>query len=514
MDWKHGYFAESGYTYGFYPEVSPARLGWIASLKGLREPGNQFRYIDMGCGQGLGLLILAAAYPEAEFVGIDFMPEHIAHARNLAKRAGLTNVKLIEGDFLALNKDPAALADLGGVGSFDYAVAHGITTWIAPEVREALFGLTAKLLGPGGLFYNSYNTYPGWLAATPFQHLVSQLQSGNTGKGALDGALAITDQLKEAGSALFTLLPSLKDRLEGMKKQDAAYLVQEYNNQFWQPVFCATMLKLAGQHKMAFLASATLPEVFENCMPPALQSIIKAQSDPVLAETVRDLAISQSFRRDIYVKGMAKSWQQEQMNSVGKTRFIAKESTTLPEGDKDFVFNTSFGSITGKREPYLKVLAAFGDNGNTVAQACAACPELNLPTMTQTISLLVTGGWLSVEQPKVNAKAAHKLNIAMAEAVLEGAPYRYLALPRTADAANANDTELMIVALMQRGFKADGKTNELAVQLDAALRRLGRAFLLDGKPVSDPAASLEQAQINVTKFVQTRLPFLKRLGAL
>ncbi|MGY8905539.1 MAG: class I SAM-dependent methyltransferase [Burkholderiales bacterium] len=108
MDWKHGYFAESGYTYGFYPEVSPARLGWIASLKGLREPGNQFRYIDMGCGQGLGLLILAAAYPDAEFVGIDFMPEHIAHARNLAKRAGLTNVKLIEGDFLALNKDPAA----------------------------------------------------------------------------------------------------------------------------------------------------------------------------------------------------------------------------------------------------------------------------------------------------------------------------------------------------------------------------------------------------------------------
>ncbi|MFM9881321.1 MAG: class I SAM-dependent methyltransferase [Burkholderiaceae bacterium] len=513
MDWKHGYFAESGYTYGFYPEVSPARLGWIAHLKGLQQPGSHFRYIDMGCGQGLGLLILASCYPQAEFVGIDFMPEHIAHARQLAKRAGLTNVTLIEGDFLALNADPSALKDLGGAGTFDYAVAHGITTWIAPEVREALFGLTAKLLGPGGLFYNSYNTYPGWLAATPFQHLVSQLQSGNTGKGALQEAIAITEQLQGAGSALFKLLPSLKDRMESMKKQDAAYLVQEYNNQYWEPVFCATMLKLAESHKMQFLASATLPEVFEGCMPPALQTIIKAQTDPTLAETVRDLAISQSFRRDIYVKGMAKVWQQEQLDAVSATRFIAKNDTALPEDGKDFTFSTSFGTITGKRDSYLRALNAFGDQGASMADAMKACPELNLPSMTQTISMLITGGWLALEQPGVNPQAAQKLNAALAESALSGAPYRYMALPRIADGVNVNDTELIMTALMLRGAKAD-QPDVLATQLDAALRKLGRAFLQDGKPINDPAASIEQAKTTAKKFLETRWPNFKRMGAI
>lgn len=510
MDWKHGYFAESGYTYGYYPEVSPIRLAWIAALKGQRSPGSRFRYLDLGCGQGLGLLMLASAYPDAEFVGIDFMPEHIAHARYLAQAAGLSNVRLIEGDFLALNTDSSVQADLGGAGSFDYAVAHGITTWIAPEVREALFGITGKLLRPGGMFYNSYNTYPGWLAAAPFQHLVSQLQLGNSGRGALQSAMSIMEQMQTAGSALFAQLPGLKQRIEGMKKQDMAYLVQEYNNAYWAPVFCSTMLGLAAQHKMQFLASATLPEVFENSLPEALQPIIKAQTDPTLAETVRDLAINQSFRRDIYVKGSSSAWLQEQLATACDFRFIRRDGAALPEDGKDFIFNTAFGTITGKREAYAKLFTAFGDKGATLAQVLQGNAKLKLPALTQMVSLMVHGGWLAVEQPQFNAKPAQKLNAVIAQASLDGAPYRFLALPRIADAAALNDSELMLVGLLQRGTAPI----ELPTALDTALRGLNRAFLHDGKPVNDATAALAQAKVVSEKFVSQRLPELKRLGAL
>lgn len=119
-----------------------------------------------GLWPGLDLVIAAACHPHSEFVGIDFMPEHIAHARSLAQDCGLTNVSILEGDFLALSESPDTL------GEFDFAVCHGIATWVAPVIRQALFKLVGRVLKPGGLFYNRYNTLPGWLPMLPFQQLV------------------------------------------------------------------------------------------------------------------------------------------------------------------------------------------------------------------------------------------------------------------------------------------------------------------------------------------------------
>jgi hypothetical protein len=67
MDWKHGYFADNGYTFGYYREMAPCYLAWAALLQGVVAPTRNFRYVDLGCGQGLGL-ILQAALPSRERV--------------------------------------------------------------------------------------------------------------------------------------------------------------------------------------------------------------------------------------------------------------------------------------------------------------------------------------------------------------------------------------------------------------------------------------------------------------
>jgi SAM-dependent methyltransferase len=189
MDWKHGYFADNGYTFGYYREMAPCYLAWAALLQGVVAPTRNFRYVDLGCGQGLGLILQAACHPESEFVGVDFMPSHIAHARRLAQAGGISNVRFIEGDFTALQNDPSALVDATGApldGQTDYVVAHGIASWVSPSVRASLWALAGRLLKPGGLHYTSYNTEPGWLAAKPFQHLVMLRQGqGRTGAQAL-----------------------------------------------------------------------------------------------------------------------------------------------------------------------------------------------------------------------------------------------------------------------------------------------------------------------------------------
>src|SRR5690606_7964133 len=49
-------------------------------------------------------------------------------------------------------------------GQFDYIVAHGVFSWVPPEVREAMLRIVRENLSPKGIGYISYNTYPGWKA--------------------------------------------------------------------------------------------------------------------------------------------------------------------------------------------------------------------------------------------------------------------------------------------------------------------------------------------------------------
>src|SRR6266566_3650895 len=45
---------------------------------------------------------------------------------------------------------------------FDFVLAHGIYSWVPPEVRDGMLSLIARHLAPQGVAYVSYNTYPGW----------------------------------------------------------------------------------------------------------------------------------------------------------------------------------------------------------------------------------------------------------------------------------------------------------------------------------------------------------------
>ena len=77
----HGYDVSVGYSYTFYREMAPDWLDFCVRQAGVgvaRAEG-PFRYLELGAGQGLGLCLLAASNPAAEFVGVDFQHEHTEH---------------------------------------------------------------------------------------------------------------------------------------------------------------------------------------------------------------------------------------------------------------------------------------------------------------------------------------------------------------------------------------------------------------------------------------------------
>ncbi|MFM7676098.1 MAG: hypothetical protein ACKO5F_11065, partial [Synechococcus sp.] len=87
--WGHGYFEDCRYTCGFYRETAPNWLDFCAIVRGIRPPrevGANFHYLELGSGMGYNLCLLATAYPEGSFVGIDFNADQIAHSKDLADR--------------------------------------------------------------------------------------------------------------------------------------------------------------------------------------------------------------------------------------------------------------------------------------------------------------------------------------------------------------------------------------------------------------------------------------------
>ena len=84
-----GYVTDVTYVPGFYPQMSPVAMRYVAALNGVIPPRltKGFRFLELGCGLGRCLTTLAAAHPQGEFVGVDLNPEHTAAvARDIAAK--------------------------------------------------------------------------------------------------------------------------------------------------------------------------------------------------------------------------------------------------------------------------------------------------------------------------------------------------------------------------------------------------------------------------------------------
>jgi hypothetical protein len=151
--------ADNPYDAVAYPSLiirhgRPGRLATIARLHGLSPPPIETaRMLEVGGGDGLNAIALAAAYPRADFVNIDLAAEPIMRGRAWTQAAGLANVR---HEIIDIVDAPAELD-----GTFDYIVAHGIYAWVPEAVRAGLMALFGRLLSADGVAYVSYNALPG-----------------------------------------------------------------------------------------------------------------------------------------------------------------------------------------------------------------------------------------------------------------------------------------------------------------------------------------------------------------
>lgn len=517
-EWNHGYNVALGYTYGYYQETAPVWLDWALRLKNTTPPsaqsqhsGGKLRYLDLGCGQGFGLLLHAAAHPDMEFVGIDFNPVHIAHAQQLALRAGLHNVRFLEGDF-------AQLADAWPteLGSFHYTVLHGIYSWMAPSLRQAIVGCLQSAVHIGGVVYVSYNAMPGWAARMPLQHLLRRIDqtAGLSPVQAIEHGLRVCDRLQAAGAQVFADTPKLGLHIEkAVKPHSRNYVVQEYLHDNWHPLWFSQVVNELAVAKLLPVASATLPENYlPQVLPPAArQTVLEGSADPILQQELTDLVTNQTFRRDLFMRGAVQSWPVLGHQQVLRTTFCSLHPEL--EHDKRNTIKTGFGTVTGDAPLYDILREALNTGPQNVAQLLVlpGVAPRNLNDVVQALTFLMHARQVTLWQVKPDKTVAHRVNRAIAAAVCEGAPYGHAAAAHTSLGIPMNDLVLMLldVCASQAGQKIT--PNALNQGLRDRLQRLGRQLQHEGKPVP-PEELSAKLDIIVQQFIHTQLPEFKRIG--
>lgn len=518
MNWNQGYYTDQAYTTGFYREMSPNWLDFASILQGHHSPrssdGASFRYLDLGCGMAVSTCLFAALYPEGEFLGIDFHPDHILHAEWLAKTLRLDNIKFIEANFLNLRADPTPLGyELGGSGHFDYVVAHGIATWVTNEIQEALLSVAASALLPGGIFYCSYNTMPGWLAETSIHQLIG-LQDAKYSANASTELLAETSRriisilgTSENPTPLASALPLLKTSAEQLKTKDPHYLRHEYSNQGWCPLYVAEFHRRCKAHKLSFLSSALLPDNFPELVPPDLRNIIYGDPDPSVQATLFDLSSFRSFRRDLLTKGRMHHPATVKNEKVKDIRVIQQEADSIDE----YTFPTSFGLISETKGVYKEAESILKTGPHTIGEWSKAC-GLSISSLLTMASMLLSAGRLGLYRERSDGQVTirnQEINRTLRQLMIKGYPINSIIAPSIGNGIRFSQFESLLV----EGLLTCQEPSKLARWVEKEMKHQGIEYYNSNHELFvDPKAKTESITTQTNHFLKQRLPWLHKLN--
>ena len=510
MDWTRGYVADIGYTVGFYREMVPSHMAFAALSIG-RSPGRAMRpkrILELGFGQGFGLSLLAAANPDVTFEGNDFNPEHVAHARRLIADAKLANITVSETSF----EEAAAR---GGADDLDVIALHGILTWVSRPAHEAIVAIIRQRLQPDGVAYVSYNCMPGWAPLVPIRQFMLDVKHRNVGSTERQLALALdlVNKLRQGGAAYFAANPAAAQHVDYMLTLDRAYLAHEYLHENWFIFEFSEMVRLLGEAKLSFVASATLPENLDQYAVPApLHPLMQQTDDPVMRETLRDYAGNKRFRRDIFARGLAALTSTEHRRMLSDLGFVL----AVPRNRVVFKFAGPLTELIGKDEVYGPIVDRRAEKPATLDELVAlpAFGEGRVGMLLDCLCLLVHSGQVApvIASDGIDKEPAQRFNRMIVDFARTGRVYGTLASPVLRSGVPVRDFSLLALAAL-----FDGKGDDAAMAATHALsilKILGRRPIKDGALIEDDGDAIAFLISNFRPILEDDVPLWRRLGML
>lgn len=281
-----------------FPLTHPDHLSSLATLFGLAPPPvERCRVMELGCASGGNLIPMAVALPDSTFVGVDLSARQIEAGAGVVGRLGLKNIELRAMSILDVGED---------FGAFDYVICHGVYSWVPPPVQEKILEIFSRHLGPDGVGYVSYNTYPGWHVrglirdmmcyhARAFPTAAEQIEQAR----ALLGLLALS--CRGENDPYRQLLAR---EAETLSKAPDSYVYHEHLEECNEPLYFHQFVGRLRRHGLSYLGDADLRSMGTGDFPQEVRDVLReVAGDQIDAEQYADFLRNRTFRQSLVCHG-------------------------------------------------------------------------------------------------------------------------------------------------------------------------------------------------------------------
>jgi len=482
-----GYVTDTAYLAEYYADHAPTHMNLTCAFNGFRprpldEP---FTWCDYGCGNGLTANVLAACYPHAQFHGVDFLKTHIRTAETLSLRGGLDNTKFHCKRFTQLEEDE--------IPPLDFAVMHGVLSWVDEVTRTVLLEDALKRLKPGGVLLTGYNALPGWAAKLPMRDMIYSLTPDdlNSEDRAREG-LQWLIKLKDAQVKYFRDNPALAEAVDQLERLDLRYMAHEYFNTNLRAFHFSEVRQAMENGGMKFAGCATVfLNMVDLAVPPALYDDFRVITSRNELEAKRDFIRNETFRRDVWVKGEPINTEDEWFEINEALTF----GTLVTRDVMDEEVNFGDVQLTYSGEPFDSILNVITREAKRVDSLgeFENLENISAPTRVDALRLLAAGGEVIAfahESEPVNFGPDPKLS--MSAAFNRGIIKEFgLILPRIPLAAPAAGTAIelsnidamLLLAICEKGW-------------DGAIKVVSKLVGTDDGEVMMGGRSLSHQEVN------------------
>jgi methyltransferase-like protein len=463
-----------------FAQTHPDRLATLGSLFGLRAaPPATCRLLEIGCGDGGNLLPMALALPQASFTGIDSSADAIARAVAVATELGLDNVRF---ELVAIEDFAAPAA------SFDYAIAHGVYSWVPDPVRDGLLALSAHVLSEQGIAYVSYNALPGARVPQTLRELLAlRLEGVEDPAQRIAGArrlLALLAGPDKQATMLGAEAAALLERPDSLLFHDALAPVND-------PFFFHEFAARAATHGLQYLAEANFLEMQAGIISEELQLELLADGDVIRQEQLLDYVKVRRFRQTLLCPAAIELDRTLELGRIAQFAVSSPAKALVEDAERPerVTFHAPGGSrLTTEHAAVAAVLRAAGERW----PACVAISEVlgdapsqaDVDTIGEALIRCYAANLVQLHvHPPAPAAAVSERPLASPLARLQARDQQSVANLRHATVPVQDDLRRLLIALdgtrdraaLLALFADDGLDAE---RLDASLALFARSSLL------------------------------------
>ncbi len=361
--------------------------------------------------------------------------------------------------------------------------------------------------------YVSYNCMPGWAPLAPIRQFMVEVKRRNAGRSERQLALALDliGKLRQGNAAYFAANPAAAQHLDAMLKMDRVYLAHEYLDEHWDLFQFSELAARMSEAKLAYVASATIPENLpQYAVPAGLQPLIAEADDPVLKETMLDFAGNKRFRRDLYARGSAAMIATEHRRMLSEMSF----ALTVPRNRVTFKFAGPLMELTGHDALHGPLADLLAKKNATFDELLALPPfgEGKVGVLLDCLALLVHSGQVVPVFAPADPAAAHRFNRMVVGHARTGRIYSHLASPVARTGIPVTDFGLLTLAAVY-----DGRADDVASAARHAMQILnimGRRPTKEGRALQDDGEATIFLAEQMQPILNEIVPVWRRLGVL